>query len=210
MAHAAQEYIRHGGLPRSDMRVYLYFRRDKDRTPYSARYLVYGRYSQTGFIFEGSDGVRAFGTWLGGTFSEYERGVDDLMPEWPGRLDALEIMPRLTQEVSETLLKTCEACAQANIPFNLVDLLLIHMPFDKEDTRLFQVRSLNNCQAVILILRECVSPHHNLHQVVKQMHSRQTLVETLYDKVRAAGGRPVHFPRKIPVTGLEPETSSVN
>lgn len=189
----------------------LYFCNDSKRS--EVRHMLYGRYSQTGFVViqkqhqqqhqaqtkekqqahhrqndqftrGRNDRIRMFGTSMGGVFREYQNTAD-VVPDHG--VDLLEISG-LQLDEKERILRTCEACCAAKIPFNLKDLLLMHVPMrEVVDTPLWDARTLNNCQAVILILRECLAGTE--HPLIKEgvlgsLHSRQTLVETLYDRVQ--------------------------
>ena len=60
----------------------------------------------------------------------------------------------------------------------------MHVPFrEVPDTPLFECETLNNVQAIILVLRECLPKDHALQGVLRSLHSRQTLAEDLYNSL---------------------------
>jgi hypothetical protein len=155
----------------------LYFQCDACRTSETLRYIMYGKYAQSGFVFVKDKVVTWFGTRVGMVYSQATKELDQKT------LETLEfLLLSVEDEEVERLYKTCEACAKSKIPFNLYDLLLIHVPFrDIQDIPLFEVRTLNNAQSIILILRECLLPEHPIRAAISELHSRQTFVETLHE-----------------------------
>ena len=161
------------------MKTLLYFECESARTPETLRYVLFGRYSQAGFLFEREGQIILFGTRKGKNFYKEVLSLDEQAASW----DIL-LIP-VSADEGEKLFETCDACARSNIPFNLIDLLLIHIPFrEVEDLSLFKAPTLNNAQAVILLLRECLSPGSRLRGVSEALHSRLTFVETIYDCIR--------------------------
>lgn len=156
------------------MKVLIYFLSEENRS--ALRYSLYGRFSQAGMLFVKDGQLIRFGTNGGESFSR-------VGPLDPTKCDDLELLllPTALDE-AETLLATCDACARARIPFNLRDLLAVHVSpfFDLPDHSLFDAPTLNHAQSIILILRECLHKDHVIQPVVKGLHSRQTLLETLY------------------------------
>ena len=144
--------------------------------------VLYGRFSQVGFAItqEGGD-TALFVTNAGHAYCKTYTGA--LTREHRDAMTLLRLS--VTQPEAEKIHETCEACVKARIPFNLADLLLMYMPLrDTRDVPLFEAEKLNNAQAVILILRECLDPDHHLRGAVEGLHSRQTFVEALYDRIR--------------------------
>ncbi len=67
------------------------------------------------------------------------------------------------EEEQRKLKSTCEACVAARKPFNLKDVMLMYVPFvSPEEISVFEAETLNNTQAVVLILRECLNPTNPL------------------------------------------------
>lgn len=155
------------------MKLYFYFACESWRTPQHPRHLMYGRYSRVGFAFTDEDSLVMYGTTQGGVFSEIKNDTQ-------ASLDLL--MPNLDTETTDKIRRTCEACAKCKIKFNLQDLLLLFAPFYMPDEiPLFECKTLNNQQAFILILRECLPKEHELMHALANLSSRQSLVETIYD-----------------------------
>jgi hypothetical protein len=66
-------------------------------------------------------------------------------------------------------------------PFNLQDILLLHAPFrEVADLPIDQAPTLNNAQAMVLILRECLRTDNRLRECVDGLHSRQVVLEDLF------------------------------
>lgn len=161
------------------MKTLLYFECEPERTPESLRYVFFGRYSRTGFLFVRDGEIVLFGTCQGATFYRQVLPLEE-----PASSYDFLLLPVATEE-GEKLYETCDACARSNIPFNLVDLLLIHVPFrEVEDLSLFNAPTLNNAQATILLLRECLLPGSRLRGVAEALHSRLTFVESIFDAIR--------------------------
>ncbi len=163
-----------------EMKVMLYFQCDKDTSDTSLQHIMYGKYLRAGFVFVTDDNITTwFGPREGTLFCQANKNFE------LGTLLSLDILKLpVKDEDVEKLYKTCEACAQSKIPFNFMDLYLIHLPFREiEDIPLFKTKSLNNAQAIILILRECLESEHPLRVAVAGLHSRKTFMGTLYDSI---------------------------
>lgn len=154
------------------MKLYFYFSCESWRTSSHPRHIMYGRYARVGFAFMDNGTLVMFETRQGGVFTRTHETDDTI--------DLL--MPALDKETTEKIFRTCEACAESKIAFNLQDLLLMYAPFHMpEEIPLFQCRTLNNTQAFLLILRECLPKDHELIHALANQNSRQTLAETVYD-----------------------------
>ncbi len=164
------------------MQVALFFFSPQDRPKDSLGYLMFGRYNIGGFMFAHDTRVEAFLTKMGESFSRYEwkaRGPDIGMY---GEMDFLMISAN--DEEKRRILATCEACVKVKKPFNLKDVLLMHVPFrEVEDLPIDKAPTLNNIQALILILRECLDPDNRLREGIEGLHSRQTFLEDLYNRL---------------------------
>lgn len=153
------------------MRTLLFFQREHARPP--LKQLLFGVYKGCGLmLLEHADSAEMFRTDAGKTYNwlpSYDRDLTDFL-----------LLP-VDEEASQQIARTCRALCQAKVPFNLKDLLLMHVPFrEVADTPLFECETLNNVQATILVLRECLPKDHALQGVLRSLHSRQTLAEDLY------------------------------
>jgi len=167
------------------MKVVIFFDREQGRKKTSMRYIMYGKYSGSGFMFVGDTNVTCFGPILGpGYGSTVFQQRSSTRPEY---FDTVTDYLLLSVDGEEThkLLSSCQACAQTKKAFNLHDLLLIHVPFrEPKEIPLFEATTLHSTQAVILILRESLNPDNRLRQGLEGLHSRQTYTETVYDHLR--------------------------
>lgn len=162
------------------MRLFLYFHCEDWRTPSHPRYILYGRYSKVGLGFACKSLVTVYYTQQGGCYSRMDDALSFIKGS-NGKVDLL-LLPHVDQETAERVFRTCEACATAKIPFNLQDILLMYAPIVvPTDVPLFRCQTLNNTQAVILILRECLPVDHALYVVLACMNSRQTLAEEFFN-----------------------------
>jgi hypothetical protein len=165
------------------MKVILFFWREETRTPESLRYMMFGRYGEGGFLFVMDNMMEGFWTRKGQTYRRYY-WVNRTDRMW-GSCEADLLLLSLDDEEKHRLWTTCDACAQANKPFNLVDILLIHVPFrDAPDRSVIDAPTLNNAQAIILILRECLRSDSALRNGIQGLNSRQTFMEDLYERIR--------------------------
>jgi hypothetical protein len=142
------------------------------------RFILYGRFSVVGFAFVKDGKMHVFGTTQGNRFRRLSLRMD------LGAHFDFRVLP-VTDEESDRLFETCDACTKAVKLFNLADLLLIHVPLrEPAEIPLFETVTLNNAQAVILILRECLDPTSVLRGALDGLHSRLALAETVHDRVR--------------------------
>jgi hypothetical protein len=147
------------------------------------RHLLYGKYGEAGFLFVTDCMIEGFWTNSG---QKYERRF------WTCKKDRFcehssvdFLLLPVNDDEAYKLWGTCDACVQVGKPFNLVDLMLMHVPFrDAEDRSVYESSTLNNTQAVILILREGLRLDNQLRNGIEGLNSRQTLTETLYERLR--------------------------
>lgn len=143
-------------------------------------------------LFAGEREIEVFLTELGG---EYHKNVLTKNSGWNTIKAALNestvkieldfLMLSVDEEEQRKLKNTCEACVAAHKPYNLKDILLTQLPFfNLSESTLFEVAKMNNPQAVILILRECLHPSNPLRVGLEGLHSRQTFASALYDRLQ--------------------------
>lgn len=85
-------------------------------------------------------------------------------------------------EEHDRILRTCRACVQTRLRYNYHDVLLLNVPFRTPmEKGLFEVKTLHDAQAAILVLRECLDASNPLLAVVQALHSRTTMCCQLYD-----------------------------
>ncbi len=172
------------------MKVVLFFLNPTDRTPETLVCCMYGRYNIGGFVFVHDTRIEAFMTREGESYSRVEWGAQRPYAGTPGEFEFLLLS--VDDGEKQRLLATCEACVKVRKPYNLRDVLLIHVPFrEVEDLPIDRAPTLNNTQALILILRECLNPDNRLREGIEGLHSRQTFLEELYNRL---------LPLAVPVT----------
>jgi len=169
----------------SGMKVVIFFDREQGRTPSSLRYIMYGKYSSSGFMFVGDTNVACYGPLLDAKFGctlfhqRSSAGPDffDNVTDY--------LLLGVDEEEAHKLLSSCQACMQSKKAFNLRDLLLIHVPFrEPREIPLFEAATLHGTQAIILMLRECLHPGNRLRHALEGLHSRTTYTEAMYDRLR--------------------------
>ena len=172
------------------MKVLVYFTAEQNRSPY--RYALYGRFSKTGFLFVVNNQLIRYGTGSGACFGR----IGPLVPSDYDELDLL-LLPASDEE-TERLFKTCEACSKVKVPFNLQDLVMFYMNsfVTLRDIPFFECTTLNHVQSVILMLRECLDVDNVVRVVLVDMHSRQTLVDSLHAQLAV-------YCRPLTVSGVE-------
>lgn len=167
------------------MKVVIYFDRETRRTKTSLSYVMYGKYGSSGFMFVGDTDVTCFGPLIDSGFGStvFQKRSAARTNYYDTVTDYLLL--GVDEDEGYRLLSSCQACVQTRKAFNLHDLLLIHVPFrEPREISLYDTTTLNNTQAVILILRECLNQDNRLRQGLEGLHSRQTYTETLYDRLR--------------------------
>jgi hypothetical protein len=94
----------------------------------------------------------------------------------------------VTPPEHERILQTCRACVLAKLGYNARDIVLMSIPFRTPDEKgLFEVRTLHNAQAAILVLRECLDDDNPAVHVVRAVHSRTTSPDRLYQALLEGG-----------------------
>ena len=150
------------------MKVGLFFAHREDALLTGLVSSLFGKFNIGGFIFIHETEVDVFMTKQGETFYRYTHLRK----------------PRLNLAY-ECLLLSVDEEEQQRLLFNLQDILLLHAPFrDVEDLPIDQAPTLNNAQAIILILRECLRPDNRLREGIEGLHSRQTLLEDLFQRLQ--------------------------
>jgi hypothetical protein len=164
------------------MKAALFFFQPLGRRYGTPLHDLYGRYNVGGFMFIHDTTIQAFMTRQGEVFTRYEWAGQGGEPMREGTMDIL--MLSVDEQEQARLLATCEACAEVKKPFNLQDLLLLYLPFYEVEELAFDTApTLHNAQAVILILRECLRMDNRLREGLEGLHSRQTVLETLFDRL---------------------------
>ena len=80
--------------------------------------------------------------------------------------------------------KTCEACADTNIPYNTTDMIYSVLPLrNPMEKDLFNAKTLFCSQAMVLILRECLEPVHHLQLPLREVNSRTVSPSQLFEKL---------------------------
>jgi hypothetical protein len=165
------------------MKVVLFFWREETRTPESLRHLMFGRYGEGGILFVMDNMMEGFWTSKGTKYKRYY-WVSKSERMWGG-CEADLLLLSLNDEEQYKLWSTCDACVQAGKPFNLMDILLMHVPFrDVPDRSVIDAPTLNNAQAIILMLRESLRVDNPLRNGIEGLNSRQTFMEDLYERIR--------------------------
>jgi hypothetical protein len=164
------------------MKVGLFFWHNLNYPEGSIQHAMYGRYEECGMLFVGEREIEVFLTEQGG---EYHKVVITKQRGWnPINLELDFLMLSVDEEEQFKLKKTCDTCVAAHRPYNLKDVLLMHLPFfNPPESTIFEVEKMNNPQAVILILRECLNPSNTLRLGLEGLHSRQTFASTLYERL---------------------------
>jgi hypothetical protein len=91
----------------------------------------------------------------------------------------------VTQDELMRVSKTCEACVEAKIPYNLRDMVLSQVPLrNPSESDLFHTHTLFCSQAVILILRSCLDGEHPLQPYLAEINSRTVTPTQLYELLK--------------------------
>jgi hypothetical protein len=165
------------------MKVVLFFSNEHNRGPETVRHVMYGMYSEAGFLFVHDTYLECFWTSAGKTYRRKVWSVETISMWEESDTDFLLLS--VNEEEKQKLWATCDACVQARKPFNLIDLLLMYVPFrEVEDLPVVSAPTLNNAQAIIVILRECLDANNSLRQAMADLNSRETFIENLYNRLR--------------------------
>lgn len=168
------------------MGVVIFFGREVDKVAFHPiPDMLYGKFSEGGFLFVSETQIELFFTLQGGEFGKHVYPKDGKCEVWNTDKFALDfLLLSVDAEESRKIYSTCEACAKVHKPYNLRDMLLIHIPFRQPDElSVIDAPTLNNAQAIILILRECLNSDNSLRHGLEGLNSRQTLLSTLNDRL---------------------------
>ena len=165
------------------MKVAIFFARDAK----PIRKAIFGRYLGGGFLFVGNPSseskIDSFYSHAGEEFSR--RDFSEIsIKKWSSEGTETEfLMLSVDEEEARKIRALCEACAATHKPFNLHDKIMNMMPFwNPEEISIFNAATINNTQAIILILRECLNPDNPLKLGLNGLHSRMAFLENLYDR----------------------------
>ena len=79
----------------------------------------------------------------------------------------------------------CEACVKSKIPYNTTDMFLSQLPLRNPTERdLYQSKSLFCSQAMVLVLRSCLDPDHELQGPLAMINSRTISPSHLYQTLK--------------------------
>ena len=180
------------------LKTVLYFQRRPCATPPNPhadfRSLMFGRYGGAGFMFVFKTRTELYSTCSGCVFTKQVLPHTSALTHTPNTSDLDSLILSVTPDEARKIHASCVACAACRKPFNLKDLLLIHTHHvllidPPAEIPLYTAVTLNNAQAIILILKECLDPATNplmdpSKSRLPTLHSRRTYVETIYDAVR--------------------------
>ena len=167
------------------MKVVLFFlqRVIKTSDDYVQQWM-YGRYTEGGLLFVGDSKIEGFFTLLGHeyTMRVFSESYVSKLRECGIVIEFLLLS--IDEEETRKMRATCEACVQTHKPFNLNDVMLMHVPFrEPEEISIFDAQTLNNTQAMILILRECLNQDNPLRVGLEGLNSRKAFMASLYDRL---------------------------
>ena len=164
--------------------VFFFLQRAIKTSDDSVQQLMYGRYTEGGLLFVGNSNIEGFFTIPG-----HEYAMRVFSESYVSNLGKCGIvidflMLSIDEEETRKIRATCEACVQTHKPFNMKDVLLMHVPFQEpEEISIYDAQTLNNTQAMILILRECLNQDNPLRVGLEGMNSRKTFMASLYDRL---------------------------
>lgn len=141
-----------------------------------------GVYASVSLVFTPRDGTGVLSVFDISVHSKtYEEGrLPADAPDLGVLFDFLDL--GVTSEEYERLLNTCRACVSVKKRYNYRDMFLYNVPFrEPVEKGLFDTPTLFDSQAVILILRECLSREHPLVPLLSGLHSRTTMPTLLYE-----------------------------
>ena len=162
------------------MKVVLGFLNDRDRTPETMRHVMYGKYSICTFIFVGETEIECYYSTPGGEFSRYV--ITNGYNQKDFEADFLLIS--LDEDEKLRLKATCDTCALVKKPFNYLDIAMMYVPFSTPtELSIAEAPTLNNSQAMVLFLRECLNRENPLRKALEGLHSRQTFMDILYERL---------------------------
>lgn len=172
----------------------LFFKCPASRSPATLKYIFYGRFAGAGFTFRFHDRMESYNTWQGGVFAVKKVSLSSLPGADAESSEYHFLRLNVTPDEARKIHSSCAACAACKKPFNLQDLLLIHTHHILQlepppEIPLFAAATLNNAQAIILILKECLDPATSplvrpaSNSGFLNLHSRRTFVESIYNTV---------------------------
>ena len=167
------------------MKVALFFLQRMVKTlDDTVQQLMYGRYTEGGFLFVGDSDIKGFFTIPDREYSMVAFSESFISKCREGGAAIEFLMLSIDEEETRKIRATCEAFAKTHKPFNMKDVLLIHVPFrEPVEISIFDAQTLNNTQAVILILRECLNQDNPLRVGLDGLNSRKTFMSDLYDRL---------------------------
>jgi len=79
----------------------------------------------------------------------------------------------------------CEACVKSKIPYNTTDMFFSQIPLRNPTERdLYHNKTLFCSQAMVLVLRSCLDPDHELQGPLAMVNSRTITPSHLYDLLK--------------------------
>ena len=168
------------GLCMFIMKVVIFFTGNSD----PLRNALFSRYLGGGFLFAEGSNIEAFYSCTGEEFSKRPFSDTKINHFKEEGFETEFLMLSVDEEEACKIRATCEACAVTHKSFNLQDILLMLIPFRyPAEISIVDAKTLNNTQAIILILRECLNSDNPLRLGLEGLHSRMTFMNTLYDNL---------------------------
>ena len=165
------------------MKVVICFPRPSDSALDTLRGVWYGKYISGYFVFVDESDIKMFISHVGLGIVGYMKTQRPTSKQTDQLNDFLLLA--VDEEETRRLLASCEACVKSKKGFNLYDILAVHVPFrEPEEISIYNASSIHDTQAVILILRECLNQENKLRHGLEGLHSRLTVAETLYERLR--------------------------
>ena len=91
----------------------------------------------------------------------------------------------VTAEELYRIRTACEACVKSKVPYNTRDMFFSQIPLRNPTERdIYHCKSLFCSQAMVLVLRSCLDPDHELQGPLAMVNSRTTTPSHLYDLLR--------------------------
>lgn len=109
-------------------------------------------------------------------------------------IDGDKVQGFLVCRDKETLTKVynlCRACNSTKKEYNSFDRVcsaLVPFYLPKDDQSVFEVNEMHSAQAVVLILRSCLSPDHPMRRVLDGVNSRGVTPDSLKALLQTVGG----------------------